>query len=187
MTHDTEGMRKSASDDSCGWRWRFCAKAVRPNDQTVSADVSAAIGTGRKRAVEIEPLVEAEVEVLARLGLIGEGRQVAEARRDREIGRERLVVGRVDILDAARESQPVDVDVGGVEEALELELALTDTRNGRSPTAPPRKDWRPGTFPSVCVPPELMACALESKLKGASPFSRNCGLAACCSAPGAVE
>src|SRR5262249_51964170 len=46
--------------------------------------------------------------------------EMTHARRDGEIGREGLVVRRVDILQAAREGEPVDVDVGRVEEALEL-------------------------------------------------------------------
>jgi hypothetical protein len=77
-----------------------------------------------ERAVEIEPLVEAEVEILPRLGLVREGRQITEARRDGEVRRERLVVCRVDILQTASEGKPVDVDIGRVEVALELRTSV---------------------------------------------------------------
>src|SRR5208337_4854984 len=57
MTHDAEGMRKSASDERRGSRSRLCAKAVRPKDQTVSADAAAAIGTGRKAPSKLKRLL----------------------------------------------------------------------------------------------------------------------------------
>ena len=68
----------------------------------------------------MEALVEAEIKVLPRLGLVEKGRQILETRRDGEIGRKGLVIGRIDILDAAGKGQPVDVGVRLVEEALEF-------------------------------------------------------------------
>ena len=64
--------------------------------------------------------VEAEVEVLPRFGLVGEGREILEPRRDGEIGRKSLVVGRIDILQAPGEGEAVGVRVGFVEEAPEF-------------------------------------------------------------------
>lgn len=92
---------------------------MSPNDQTVSAEVSAAPGMSWNELSK-PAFLHAEVEILPHFLPVGEGRQVGEGRRDTEIGRPYLIVGRIDILDAPREGQPVDVRIALVEELLEL-------------------------------------------------------------------
>src|SRR5262249_24618439 len=82
-------------------------------------------------AIEMETLVEAEIEILPRFRLIRECREVAEARRDGEIGREGLVVGPVDILHPAGECRAVDVGVRSVGEALELRTGADRDAEGQ--------------------------------------------------------
>ena len=102
MTHETDGMR----NERVRRELRLAQSLLREGGEAEGPDrLGRGVGGDRdqlERAVEMETLVEAEVEVLPRLGLIREGRQIAEARGDGEIGREGLVVGRVDVLQAAR-------------------------------------------------------------------------------------
>ena len=44
ITQEADGMKNSASEESCGCLRRLCAKAVKPSDQTVSTEVSGAAG-----------------------------------------------------------------------------------------------------------------------------------------------
>jgi hypothetical protein len=124
-------------------------------------------------------LVKAEIEVLARLGLIREGGQIAEARRDGEIGGEGLVVGRIDILYAASEGEPVDVGVRLVEEALELGAGID-----RNPEGQVADRGRPGEVAyRKCAPARLTPGAQFQRVRivvegreKVEPKLRTCGL-----------
>src|SRR5208337_1250001 len=72
---------------------------------------------GREAAVEVEPLVEAEIEILSRRDLIRKRRKVVPPRSDGHIGREGLVIGRIDILQSAGYAKLVEIGVGSAKVA----------------------------------------------------------------------